>query len=151
MKTLTAREMNIVAGGSTPELVCSTSGDATHSEKICQTSSGLTTITTQTTVDVGGGFSLSGLVKGLVGVEGDIHYKETTTQTSICTADLKCKDLAPVVTKEKVGDLSDGTEAQNIAFDDAGGELGDSDQYAGGSDDSGAGHHDDEINWDNVG
>jgi hypothetical protein len=107
--------MYIVAGGSTPELVCSVSGDASHSEQICQTSSGLTVITTKDTIDVGGSVGITGKIKDLLGIQGEAHWRETTTQRTVCTPDGNCKDFPPTTTREKVGDASDGAAFEGFA------------------------------------
>lgn len=136
MRSLKAKEMDLVAGGSTPSLVCSVSGDARHSDQICQTSSGLTIITTKDTVDVGGGIGITGKLRDLLGLEANGHWTETTTQVKVCTSDGKCTDSPPVVTKQKVSDESDGSSVEgfadaNAAFDQLGDNLGGLESFAG--------------------
>ena len=121
MRTLKPQEMGIVAGGSTPSLVCSVSGDASHSEQICQTSSGLTVITTKDTIDVGGSVGITGKFKELLGIQGEAHWRETTTQRTVCTPDGNCKDSPPTTTREKIGDASDGSDFESFA---GGGDYG---------------------------
>lgn len=131
MRRLTPSEMNIPSGGSTPGLVCKTTDSSSsvsgntslsHATEICQTSSGLTIITTTDTVKVAGEVSISGLLKGLVGgkVAGD--YQSTTTDVTTCKPNGDCTTTHKETTiGQKSGDIGDGSDFESFAGGDAGG------------------------------
>ncbi|HEU4775398.1 MAG TPA: hypothetical protein VFS95_01150 [Telluria sp.] len=154
MRRLTPAEMNIAAGGSAPALVCNTTESSTsvsgntatsHSTVICQTSSGLTIITTTDTVTTSGEFSLSGLFKGLVGGEVKGEWSSTTTDVTTCKPNGECTTVhKETATGSKSADAADGASVEGTA--DNGGDnsaCGDGGAWAGGE--SGGGDVFDEL------
>lgn len=160
MRVLKIAEMALVAGGSAPALSCSeplvshaSSGnvDVTVSTQVCQTSSGLTqTNRTEITVTHADG-SVSGMVKRLFTGEADVDHVETKTETTTCTSKGVCKTESST----KHADEADGSDAQNLAFDQLGEDLGNSegiDSFAGDgfSGDFGGGGTGDDLEIDAV-
>lgn len=142
MRILSASEMNLVAGGSDPKMVCvadpvtvARSGNTTvtTSGSTCQTSSGLTIIKSTETTAFSAEVGLSGLAKRVIEghVEGDwVNTKQTTTT---CDSKNDCKTVIKESNPQRQsGDASDGSNAQNLAFDQLGDDLGNFDAFAGG-------------------
>lgn len=121
MRRLTLEEMDIPSGGSTPGLACNTtdsnssvSGNTatSHSTVICQTSSGLTIITTTDTLKVFGEVGITGKIKEIVGFTGKVGYESTTTDTTTCKPNGDC---TTVHKESTIGSKS--SDAADAAFE----------------------------------
>jgi hypothetical protein len=151
MRRLTPSEMDIPAGGGTPGLVCKTTDSSnsvsgntslSHATEICQTSSGLTIITTTDTIKVTGEVGITGTLKALAGLEIKGGWEKTTTDTTICKPNGDCTTShKETTTGQKGSDIGDGAVGETFSGADFS-DGSDFDLFAGadyGGGDSGGG------------
>lgn len=147
MRRLTPEEMNIPAGGGTPGLVCKTTDSTssvsgnmtlTHASEICQTSSGLTIITTTDTTKFSGEIGITGKIRALAGLEVKAGWERTSTDITVCKPSGDCTTThKESMTGPKGSDAAGGSAFESFADfgsdgwgDNAG--WGDGGAWAGG-------------------